>query len=78
MRLLRSHFLFLALAAPLLGGCAVCASVDDYNYAAHGGRWQRDDPSHGRVGSLFTPVGHDVQGGEAEEVLINPVLIDET
>jgi hypothetical protein len=41
-------------------GCATCcAPYDDY-YPAVGGRWVRDNPAHGRVGSAFAPAGHRV------------------
>ena len=69
--------LLLALAAPGLMGCALCANVDDCNYAAHGGRWQRTDMSHGRVGSRFAPAGQIVEPAAEEEYLVNPVLIEE-
>ena len=36
-------------------GCAICQGPDDYSYPAYGGRWQRMDRQHGRVGSRFTP-----------------------
>jgi hypothetical protein len=42
---------------PMCVGCAMCGSQDDYTYAAFGGRWQRDDPFNGRVGSAFAPAG---------------------
>jgi hypothetical protein len=34
-------------------GCAVCSSLLDYDYSAHGGRWERGDRVQGRVGSAF-------------------------
>jgi len=41
-------------------GCATCcAPYDDY-YPAVGGRWVRDNPTSGRVGSAFEPAGHKV------------------
>ena len=40
-------------------GCAMCCGTDDYNYGAYGGRWERHDMSHGRVGSLFADAGMD-------------------
>ena len=41
-------------------GCATCcAPYDDY-YPAIGGRWVRDNPTCGRVGSAFEPAGHRV------------------
>ena len=36
-------------------GCAVCSSMFDYDYSAHGGRWDRGDRANGRVGSAFQP-----------------------
>jgi hypothetical protein len=36
-------------------GCSICQGPDDYGYATYGGRWQRMDRQHGRVGSRFTP-----------------------
>jgi hypothetical protein len=50
------RWLLLAML-PLSLGCAMCASTEDYTYAAYGGRWQRDDPVTGRVGSAFLPGG---------------------
>lgn len=41
-------------------GCATCcAPFDDY-YPAVGGRWVRDNPTCGRVGSAFESAGHKV------------------
>lgn len=54
------------LAMSLLGllatsvGCAMCCAPYDDAYPAYGGRWQRDDMNHGRVGSAFTSVGSKV------------------
>ena len=47
---------------PTCWGCAMCCGTDDYNYGAYGGRWQRHDLAHGRVGSLFAPAGYDTLG----------------
>jgi hypothetical protein len=52
----------LAAIVPVLwaSGCATCcAPYDDY-YPAVGGRWVRDNPAQGRVGSAFAPAGHRV------------------
>ena len=38
-------------------GCALCGSPFDYTYSTYGGKWQRDDETSGRVGSLFEPAG---------------------
>jgi hypothetical protein len=40
-----------------VSGCAICASPYDSHYAAHGGSWDRADPSEGRVASVFHPAG---------------------
>ena len=41
-------------------GCATCcAPYTDY-YPAIGGRWVRDNPTCGRVGSAFDAAGHKV------------------
>jgi hypothetical protein len=36
-------------------GCAMCANPYDDSYAAYGGRRERTDMVHGRVGSVFDP-----------------------
>jgi hypothetical protein len=59
------------------GGCATCcAPFDDY-YPMVGGRWVRDNPTCGRVGSAFEPAGHKVEEVAAttatEPVPANPV-----
>lgn len=50
----------------LLAGCAMCCSPYDYAYPTYGGKWQRVDRDHGRVGSIFTPhAGVKVEDGGA-------------
>jgi len=50
-------------------GCAMCGSCDDDTYAAYGGRWERLDRCHGRVGSVFTPeAGTKTIFGDSEVV----------
>ena len=61
---------FLLAILPLWMGCAMCASPEDYTYAAYGGRWQRDDPVTGRVGSAFLPGGSMVISDLGEEGLV--------
>lgn len=36
-------------------GCAICANPHDCKFAAYGGKIQRQDRVHGRVGSLHGP-----------------------
>jgi hypothetical protein len=52
-----------ALIAGVLisSGCAMCCAPYDDHYPYVGGRWVRDNPSHGRVGSAFEPAGHRVE-----------------
>ena len=52
-----AQLLLLTGIVPLLAGCAMCSSCEDYNYAAFGGAWQRTDMRFGRVGSAFTASG---------------------
>ena len=68
--MLRSACLLMLLWLSTSAGCAMCASCDDYNYGSYGGRWQRDDPTNGRVGSIFEPAGAMVIGqtSPAEDV----------
>ena len=35
-------------------GCAICCSPEDYTYATFGGKYERVDPSYGRVGSIYS------------------------
>jgi hypothetical protein len=61
-------FAVLLICSPLalLAGCAMCCSPFDYAYPTYGGKWQRTDREHGRVGSLYTPhAGVKVEEGEA-------------
>ena len=41
-------------------GCATCCAPFDEYYPAVGGRWVRDNPTCGRVGSAYQPAGHKV------------------
>lgn len=45
------------LALASFTGCAMCDNSEDCTYPAFGGKWQRDNPFSGRVGSLFDPGG---------------------
>jgi hypothetical protein len=38
-------------------GCSICCTPWDYAYPAYGGKWERTDRFHGRVGSAFEPAG---------------------
>ena len=60
-----------AIVVPVLwaSGCAICCAPYDCHYPAVGGRWVRDNPTHGRVGSAFEPAGHRVEEAAAAEEL---------
>jgi hypothetical protein len=53
--------LLLAAGGIAVSGCATCQNCFDYYYPGYGGIWQRDDPTHGRVGSAFAPAGGPVE-----------------
>ena len=57
-------------------GCAMCCGPYDYMYGGHGGKWQRSDLNHGRVGSPFSDpnsqyVGTSLAPLEEYEVIEN-------
>jgi hypothetical protein len=53
-------------------GCATCCAPFDEHYPAVGGRWVRDNPTHGRVGSAFEPAGHKVDEVAATPAELTP------
>lgn len=38
-------------------GCSICCTPFDDAYPAYGGKWERTNRFHGRVGSAFDPAG---------------------
>jgi hypothetical protein len=52
-----------------VSGCAICANPYDSHFAAQGGSWERDDPSDGRVASIFHPAGPMMKGRLDQESL---------
>jgi hypothetical protein len=47
----------------------MCCAPYDYDFGYTGGAWVRDNPSHGRVGSVFEPAGYKALPEDpAEEV----------
>ena len=50
--------LFVASLLAGLSGCTMCCAPFDYDYGYQGGAWVRDNPSCGRVGSVFEPAGY--------------------
>ena len=52
--------LLLVVPVLLASGCALCCAPYDCHYPYCGGSWVRDNPTHGRVGSVFEPAGSPV------------------
>jgi hypothetical protein len=48
-------------------GCAMCANPYDDSYAAYGGRRERTDMVHGRVGSEFDPAPEIIHAAPKEQ-----------
>lgn len=63
-RLILVGGLFLVAAA---AGCSTCCTPFDAAYPTYGGKWERTDRFHGRVGSAFAPAGPE-PGALMEEV----------
>ena len=66
----------LSLVACTLGfssGCAMCCAPFDYDYQSVTGRWVRNNPSSGRVGSAF-----DEAGGPADVISAAPATTQPT
>ena len=71
----RACLMLLVTLLLAVSGCAMCSTCDDDTYAAFGGKWQRVDMTHGRVGSAFVDT---VFSSEAsDEPLDTPHIIDE-
>ncbi len=47
--------------------CTLCSDCDDYSYGAIGGRWERTNLTHGRVGTAFTLDGSVVSEEESTQ-----------
>lgn len=57
-------------------GCSMCASPYDCSYAAYGGRIQRVDRVHGRVGSILDPSAGQLGAAPGTSMLV-PASTDE-
>lgn len=68
MRLLSA----LLVVSGILGasGCSMCAPGFLDDYATVGGKWQRSDPTQGRVGSIFSEAGETVSNGALDQPYI--------
>lgn len=49
-------------------GCSICCTPYDYAYPAYGGKWERTDRFHGRVGSAFEPAG-PIPASDANDIV---------
>lgn len=59
--------LFTAALLIGLSGCAMCCAPYDCDFGYTGGAWVRDNPSWGRVGSIFEPAGYKAVADESHE-----------
>ena len=66
MRRLLAMSSLLGLAL-LVSGCAMCCAPYDCDYPYVGGRWVRNNPSSGRVGSVFDEAGAAVEAASASQ-----------
>jgi hypothetical protein len=46
----------------------MCCAPYDYDYPATGGRWERYNPSSGRVGSAFDEAGGPVNAADTPQL----------
>lgn len=63
----RFGLLVVALPLVLSTGCALCCAPYDCHYPYVGGKWVRENPTSGRVGSVFDPAGSPVEGHHLAE-----------
>lgn len=67
-----AFFLLIITMLAGLAGCAICCSPYDYAYPAYGGKWQRQQMNHGRVGSVLAPAGDFVAAPEGMPAEVVP------
>ena len=64
-------FLIAALFCFLSTGCSMCCGPYDYDYPDFGGKHQRQDRQHGRVGSILSdPLAPRAGGASADSNLL--------
>lgn len=61
----------LAFAPLLFSGCSMCANGYLEDYATVGGKWQRTNPTTGRVGSILSDAGTTLTAGTAGERIVD-------
>lgn len=62
------------IAVGLLSGCTICAPGYLDDYATVGGKWQRTNPTSGRVGSPFSDPNYMAVGGAEHETIYHEGL----
>ena len=66
-------FIIAALFCFLSTGCSMCCGPYDYDYPDFGGKHQRQDRQHGRVGSILSdPLAPRAGGASADSNLLPP------
>ena len=66
-------FLIAALFCFLSTGCSMCCGPHDYDYPDFGGKHERVDRQHGRVGSILSdPLAPRAGGASADSNLLPP------
>lgn len=63
----RIALLLLAMGLPGMVGCSSCCTPWDDAYPTYGGKWERVDRFHGRVGSAFNDASGQL--GTVDEVV---------
>lgn len=58
-----------ATVMSMLLGCAMCCGPHDDHYSLYGGKFQRVDPAHGRVGSILSDPAYMGGGPSADSNL---------
>ena len=62
----------------LASGCSMCCTPHDPSYLYQGGKWVRDNPCSGRVGSAFDPAGYDTAGTSGRMVPGAEIVVQES
>ncbi|QDU29126.1 hypothetical protein ETAA8_42330 [Anatilimnocola aggregata] len=63
---------FFAALLACSSGCTMCCAPFDCDFGYTGGAWVRDNPSWGRVGSVFEPAGYKATGDAVTETATEP------
>lgn len=63
------NLLFVTLICVSMFGCSMCCGPYDFDYPTFGGKYQRTNPSYGRVGSVFSDPNANAYGPSADSNL---------